>query len=276
MLNTNLVAPAILRLPSIVEVLHGHDPDRGLRCRIYHTDGWQEAWTWLSVGTSFSGPLRRGVASLLEIGRHPEDAVLLGFCEEADLPLSAVLPNQLCPIDAVVRQTTQLVDALEIASLRRFLTRALLHRDALHGYWTSPASRRHHHAYPGGLAQHSLEVATMVASANGLRGEDRELGIVFALLHDYGKIWCYRPPTHESIPSGQHEAWGLNQLENDLDVLIWEEPTIGAQIRELLGGRRAARATSYPLAIGRIVRSFDEMSCEMTRNKNDGGYSSQK
>lgn len=59
MLNTNLVAPATRRFPAIVEVIHGHDSDKGLRCRIYHHQGWQEAWTWLSVSTAFSGPLLR-------------------------------------------------------------------------------------------------------------------------------------------------------------------------------------------------------------------------
>lgn len=265
MLNTNLVAPTTLQFPAVVEALQGRNPDHGVRCRIYHKDGWQEAWTWLFVDTASSSPLRCGQAMTLEIGQHPEDNVLLGFCEENHPPLSAVLADQLCPIEGVVRQTARLVDSLEIAPLRQFLTRALLLRDALHDYWTSPASRRDHHAYPGGLAQHSLEVATMVASAKGLREEDREMGIAFALLHDYGKIWCYRPATLGSIPSSQHEAFGLHQLEASLDVLTWEEPPLGAQMRELLGGRRAARAATYPLAIGRIVRSFDEMSCEMTR-----------
>jgi hypothetical protein len=36
-------------------------------------------------------------------------------------------------------------------------------------------------------------------------------------------------------------------------------------MRELLGGPRAPREGKYPLAIGRIVRSFDQMSCEKTR-----------
>jgi hypothetical protein len=36
-------------------------------------------------------------------------------------------------------------------------------------------------------------------------------------------------------------------------------------MHELLGGPRAPREGKYPLAIGRIVRSFDQMSCEKTR-----------
>ena len=43
-------------------------------------------------------------------------------------------------------------------SLRRFVSRALTRKEVLTRYWTSPASRQDHHAYPGGLAEHSLEI----------------------------------------------------------------------------------------------------------------------
>lgn len=265
MFNPSLAAPPTLKFSAVVEVLQNHDPDLGVRCRLFHKDGWYDAWTWHSLDTAYTSPLRRGIATTLEMGQNPEDVVLLGFTEELKPLISTVLPDALCPIEGVVRQTTALIDGLQIAPLRDFVARALLRRDVLHGYWTSPASRRDHHAYPGGLAHHSLEVATMMASAAGLLDVDRELGIAFALLHDYGKIWCYGPRNPAVVPSREHEAYGLAQLEENLDVLTWEEPTLGSQMRELLGGPRAARTGSYPLAIGKIVRSFDQMSCEMTR-----------
>lgn len=152
-----------------------------------------------------------------------------------------------------------------MAPLRYCVTRDLLQQDVLHGYWNSPASRRDHHAYPGGLAQHSLEVATMLASASGLPQEDRELGIVFALLHDFGKIWCYDPTAFDTVDPRKHEAYGLSRLDFDLIYLTRQDPRLGALMRELLGGPRAPREGKYPLAIGRIVRSFDQMSCEKTR-----------
>jgi len=38
-----------------------------------------------------------------------------------------------------------------------------------------------------------------------------------------------------------------------------------ARLAELLGGPKAPRDSAYPLAIGTIVRAFDQMSCEKTR-----------
>ena len=147
------------------------------------------------------------------------------------------------------------------------MTRALLQPDVLHGYWNSPASRGNHHGYPGGLAQHSLEIATMVASVERLSLEDRELGIVFALLHDYGKIWCYDPIAFDPVDSREHEALGLLKLEEPLRILTQQDRNLGIQMRELLSGRQTQRKGPYPLAINKVVRAFDQMSCEMTRKK---------
>ncbi len=265
MLNRNLAAPATHSFPAVVEVLPGHDPDHGLRCRLYHEDGWCDAWTWLSLDTTPPAALHWGTVTTMEVGKHQDDYLLLGLREDVDPPLSQLLPEQLCPLPGVLRQTTRLIDSLQIAPLRYFVTRALLQQDVLHGYWNSPASRSNHHGFPGGLAQHSLEIATMVASVDKLSLEDRELGIVFALLHDYGKIWCYDPIAFDPVNPREHEAHGLSRLEFDLVYLTRQDPRLGALMRELLGGPRAHREDKYPLAIGRIVRSLDQMSCEMTR-----------
>ncbi len=267
MLNQNAAAPATLSFPAVVEVFPGHDPDHGLRCRLYHQDGWCDAWTWLSLDTTPPAALHWGTVTTMEVGKHQDDYLLLGLREDVDPPLSQLLPEQLCPIPGLLRQTTRLIDSLRIAPLRYFVTRALLQHDVLQGYWTSPASRGNHHGFPGGLAQHSLEIATMVASVEKLSPEDRELGIVFALLHDYGKIWCYDPIAFDPVNPREHEAHGLSRLEFDLIYLTRQDPRLGALMRELLGGPRAPREDKYPLAIGRIVRSFDQMSCEMTRKK---------
>lgn len=264
MIDLKLGAPDTNRFPAVVEVLPGYDPNFGVRCRLYHQDGCLEAWTWLSLNP-IPNVLYWGWVSTMDIGQWFNDVVLLGLRQNEDQPLLDLLPENLCPIRGVVRQISALVDGLQNKPLRRFMTRALLNQEALHGYWTSPASRRDHHAYPGGLAEHSLEVATMLATSSGLPDEDRELGIVFALLHDYGKIRCYDPVAFDPIDSSKHEAEGLAALEVDLLYLRRENTRLGDLMVELLGGARAPRESRYPLAIGRIVRSFDQMSCEKTR-----------
>lgn len=265
MLDPNTAVLPTLTFPAIVEVLPGRDPAHGQRCRIYHQDGWGEAWTWLDLCFMTPPGLHRGIATTLDVGLLAEDVLLLSLRKDPALTLTSLLPQCLCPIPGVLRRTTRLIDSLDSAALRGFLADALLQQEVLHGFWTSPASRRDHHAHPGGLAEHSLDVATMVATAAGLPDEDRELGIAFALLHDIGKVWCYDPRIARPVDSRDHEAHGFAQLQRALHTLCNKAPRIGARMRELLGGPRAPREGRYPLAIGRIVRSFDQMSCEKTR-----------
>ena len=53
----------------------------------------------------------------------------------------------------------------------------------------NPAGMKLHHAYIGGLLQHSVDVADLaVAMADRIEGMDKDLVIAGALLHDIGKI----------------------------------------------------------------------------------------
>lgn len=269
MLDTSLVLPDTLHHAAIVEVFSDDHPHLGKRCRLYSGGGWLDAWTWLDLKRR-PDALYRGQVTTLDVMHKTADLLLLALRESRDAPLSPMLAEDLCPIAGVVTQTARLVDSLDMAPLRRFLGDALVRRDVLHAYWSSPASRRDHHAHPGGLAEHSLEVATMVATATGLPDDDRELGIALALLHDYGKIWCYERWNRAKVDSREHEAFGLSQLRRPLDSLCADAPDLGARMEELLGGRRAPRTTPYPLAIGRIVHAFDQMSCEKTRRPPTG------
>lgn len=53
----------------------------------------------------------------------------------------------------------------------------------------NPAGMKMHHAYLGGLLQHSVDVASLaLAMANEIKNVDKDLVITGALLHDLGKI----------------------------------------------------------------------------------------
>jgi 3'-5' exoribonuclease len=63
------------------------------------------------------------------------------------------------------------------------------------GFLDAPAAKRHHHAYIGGLAEHTLETAEIALSLAGTvsRAEmDTDVLLAGALLHDVGKAACFR------------------------------------------------------------------------------------
>ena len=258
-------APLTRHLPAVLDVLPEHDAQLGQRCTLYSEEGLIEAWSWLPCAVSSQRLSHRGTATVLEIGVGRTDNLVVGFSHDGDLRLTHLLPHDLCPVPGVVYQTARLVDQLTTGSLRRFVTRALTRKEVLTRYWTSPASRQDHHAYPGGLAEHSLEIAVAVASSKGLPGLYRELGIAYALLHDYGKVWWMAPEIRDPGENRKHEVLGYDMLDSDLDLFDCEAGHLAPFMRELLGGPPVPREGRYPLAIRRVVQAFDQMSCEKTR-----------
>ena len=175
----------------------------------------------------------------------------------------------LCPIVGVVAQIRELIQGIESWPLRRFVLAALTQPDAATGFWLAPASIGHHHSHPGGLAQHSLEVAVMVANSTALPTSDRDLGIALALLHDYGKIWCYHDGQYTADHKRGHVLVGLDKLKPLLATLRQQDEEAALKMEELLGGRRERSDHRYPLAIGRIVNAFDQFSCEKARLRDE-------
>ena len=59
-------------------------------------------------------------------------------------------------------------------------------------YREAPAAKFNHHAYRGGLLEHSVQIAQLVDAAAALfDGIDRDLAVCGALLHDIGKLEAY-------------------------------------------------------------------------------------
>jgi 3'-5' exoribonuclease len=83
----------------------------------------------------------------------------------------------------------------------------------------SPAAKQFHHAYIGGLLEHTLGVATFAETACKLHpGLDRDLTLTGALLHDIGKIKeIETTSTIEYTPIGMlegHVAIGYEMLKS--------------------------------------------------------------
>ncbi|HEV2148127.1 MAG TPA: HD domain-containing protein [Longimicrobiaceae bacterium] len=114
--------------------------------------------------------------------------------EVVDDDLAFFLP--CCPRDreALGREVDRLVATVEDRPLRVLLERCLGKRTALgRSFRMHPAAKRNHHAYLGGLMEHSLSVALacdrLAAHYIGQGARiDRDLLIAGALLHDVGKV----------------------------------------------------------------------------------------
>jgi 3'-5' exoribonuclease len=124
-----------------------------------------------------------------------------------ELTVSALEPLEICDDDlelflpasprdraAMGRELDLLVDSVSDPALRMLLLKCVGRRSPLgRQYRLHPAAKRNHHAYLGGLLEHSLSVAKSCDRLcahyvqQGAR-LDRDLIVTGALLHDVGKV----------------------------------------------------------------------------------------
>jgi 3'-5' exoribonuclease len=141
---------------------------------------------------------------------------------EEDYDLSDFMPSSPVPV-------TKLQAALESAISS--VTNPFLHRlleqifcgPFLQEYMISPAAQHVHHAYVGGLLEHSLEVARYcwIFAQQYPREFDRDVLTTGALIHDMGKVEEYEcrpgfPIVERARLIGGHIIMGRDRLKSEI------------------------------------------------------------
>mgnify|MGYP005841300413 CR=1 FL=1 len=102
--------------------------------------------------------------------------------------LGAFLPQGERDNHALREELGNLVNTIQSPSLRAFFSIFSAQSDMMERFCTYPASIGVHHAYLGGLLDHSVTVAKMTREAAKFCGGDEDILIAGSLLHDIGKI----------------------------------------------------------------------------------------
>ncbi len=127
---------------------------------------------------SFRGQRQLKVEEIAPLDVSPED-------------LELFLPRAGRDLDDLEAELDALIDSVHDAALRDLLTR-MLGRDCETGlaFRRAPAAKRNHHAYVGGLLEHTVSVAWVCSALARHYGAalDRDLLVAGALLHDIGKV----------------------------------------------------------------------------------------
>lgn len=229
---------------------------------------WTE--TWLIEDSS---RVHLGLATVLETGEGDQNELtLLEWKSDSSLDLLALVPEAICPVEGTVAQVRELVAKLQVPELRNFVVDVFELKDVFKYFWTCPASIRNHHERAGGLATHSLEVATAVSQLRNLGQTDLCIAIVYALLHDVGKVWSYANGTltAEATELG-HEHIGLERMLPSLKRLRKLWPVGGLVLHGLFAGGGHRDDKRRGRAIGKIVRSLDAFSAENYVERQKGG-----
>ena len=102
--------------------------------------------------------------------------------------LSHLLPMGDFDYDAYIKKLDSLIKSVKTPGIRLILDN-IFSGPLYDKFIKNPAGMKLHHAYIGGLLEHSVDVAeTALALAGRVEGADRDLVLAGALLHDIGKI----------------------------------------------------------------------------------------
>ncbi len=114
------------------------------------------------------------------------DTINLG--EEGEYDFSSFIATSLRPAHQMEEELQQLIDSVNDVFIRTLLLEVFSDIQSGADFKKSPAAKGIHHAYLGGLLEHSLSIARVAAMlADHYRGIDRDLVVAGALLHDIGK-----------------------------------------------------------------------------------------
>lgn len=113
----------------------------------------------------------------------------LAVISAAALKTEDFLPTTAKDIKALEKDLSRLMDKVADPHLNRLLNNLFSNKDFYQAFIKAPAAKNYHHAYIGGLLEHSVAVGNLVVLFCQFYEEmDMSLLIAGAILHDVGKI----------------------------------------------------------------------------------------
>ncbi len=109
-------------------------------------------------------------------------------------PIDAVDPSEFIPatrrdINSMYERLLKVTASMPTVYLRELFDKFWDDEEFVHKFKHAPAAKKMHHAYIGGLLEHTLSMALLVDRiAEHYSGIDRDLLLAGAILHDIGKI----------------------------------------------------------------------------------------
>lgn len=120
---------------------------------------------------------------------------------QEDIKLEDYLPGTEQDVNKMFSELKQIVSSIKQPHLKNLLNLFFSDKDFCKDFCSAPAAVQYHHAFLGGLLEHTLSVAKLGDTIAPLYPElNRDLLICGIILHDIGKIseLCYEKNFHYS------------------------------------------------------------------------------
>jgi 3'-5' exoribonuclease len=210
-------------------------------------------------------------------GESYRDAVQLNVAaiervEAAALNLADFLPSSERDPQEMLRELKALCRKIGDPHLLALVLAFFADRPLMEVFAKAPAAKNMHHAYIGGLVEHTLSVARLSLAAAAHYPEiDGDLLLAAALLHDLGKVRelsC--APGFDYTPEGRligHLLLGVEMLEEKLARLPGFPPEVATALKHLIISHHGEYEFGSPkrpkTAEAFVLHALDDLDAKM-------------
>jgi 3'-5' exoribonuclease len=184
---------------------------------------WEQAEAWSQAIVPKSVVSVRGRTELFR------EELQLQIFEIAIVPMNEVDRADFLPVgpknlEDLFQRLQELASSVKRGSLKRLMRQVLGDSQLMDRFKIAPAAKSMHHAYLGGLLEHSVAVAELTSHLSVFYQDlNRDLLVAGAILHDLGKIdeFVYDLSIDYSIPGRLlgHMVLGVQILEEKIRSL---------------------------------------------------------
>jgi len=180
--------------------------------------------------------------------------IIIAAMEDAggeDIDPADFLPSTRRDRDQMFRRLTAMTDTLSSGHLRALLDRFWSDESFVEKFKTAPAAKLMHHAYIGGLLEHTLSLTLLADNVSGhYSGIDRDLLVCGAILHDIGKIYEFDYNTHiDYSDEGRlisHIVIGVGMIDKKIEELPDFPKETALLLRHMIISHHGAREFGSP------------------------------
>lgn len=248
------------------------------RVRLADKSGQIEAMHWDAGENAYSGiavddyvHVRGQVSSYREKLQVRIDSIRK--CSEDRVDPTDFLPVTSKNRDQMKKDLLRVIDSIVHQQLAKLLKMFFYDENFMDTFCTAPAASKLHHAYIGGLLEHSLSVAKLCDTVSEHYPQvNRDLLVAGAMLHDIGKVeelcWNRSIKYTDTGHLLGHITIGASMVEHAAEKIIDLHPMLKTMLIHMIlshHGEREFGSPKRPKSLEAIILHYaDDMDAKVT------------